>query len=163
MVRSVLPGALISTEFAPPWPLRPWQASHFSAKIAAPCAAVPLPGGRPLPSGPMLMSHSARSASLTLWPRPGPSAAMAGAASSPSANEMAIAKRLRIDMLRLPGGVDRPARDHVHVPHREGSDGEVELGCAALGQQLGAGRLHVAGFVPRAALQHHGLAVPPPR
>src|SRR5690349_429895 len=117
MVRSVLPGALIRTEFAPPWPLRPWQASHFSAKIAAPWAAVPLPVGNPLPSGPMLMSHRARSASLTLWPRPGPSPAIAGTAISASARGTAIAQRLRIDMLGLPGRVDRPACDHVHVAH----------------------------------------------
>src|SRR5712671_2026928 len=162
MVRSFLPGALISTELVPPWPFLPWQTSHFCAKIAAPWAAVPLPGGRPLPSGPMLMSQSARSASVTFWPRPGPSAAIAVAANSAKVSEAATVKPLRIGMLCLPIIVDRPARDHIHVAHREGDDGKINLRCAALGQQLGARRLHVTGFIPGTALQHHRLAVPAP-
>src|SRR5438067_7271853 len=115
----------MSAALLPPWPSLPWHASHFCAKMAPPCAAVPLPGGRPLPSGPTLMSHSARSASLIGFPRPGPSAAMAAPAKSASGS--ANKKRLRVDMLSLPFAVDRPGRDHVHVPHRECSHGDVDL------------------------------------
>src|SRR5258707_15465048 len=114
--------------------------------MAAPCAGVPLPDGRPLPSGGMLMSHFARSASLTGFPSPGPAAAKAMPVTS--ASGIASAKRSAIDMLCLPLVVDRPAGDDVHVPHRERGDGDVDLGLAALGEHLGAGRLHVAGLVP---------------
>src|SRR5215472_11722420 len=99
MVRSFLPGALISVAFDPPWPPSPWQAWHFWAKIAAPCCGVPLPGGNPLPSGPTLMSHSARSASLTGLPRPGSSAAIAAAPESASANAAAKVKRVPIEWI----------------------------------------------------------------
>ena len=37
---------------------------HFSAKSLAPCAGVPLPGGRLVPSGRMVMSQALMSASL---------------------------------------------------------------------------------------------------
>src|SRR6266700_1640249 len=113
--------------------------------MAAPCADVPLPGGRPLPSGPMLMSHSASSASLTGLPSPGRSAATAVAA-PPSAimRGTTTVRRLSVNMLDLPFVVGRPARDDVHVPHREGGHRNVDLGLAALGKHLGTGRLHVA-------------------
>src|SRR6516162_2818943 len=162
MVRSFLPGALISVAFDPPWPPSPWQAWHFWAKIAAPCCGVPLPGGSPLPSGPTLMSHSARSASLTGLPRPGSSAAIAAAPESASANAAAKVKRLAVDMLDLPFLVDRPTGDDVHMPHREGGHRHVDLGRAALGEHLLARGLHIAGLVPGAALQHHRLPVPAP-
>src|ERR1700686_1608814 len=162
MVRSDLPGGLISMALLPPWPSLPWQGSHFCAKIAPPWAGVPLPGGRPLPSGPMLMSQSARSASLTGLPSPGCSAAVAAAATPSTNTRLAAARRLPVDMLGLPFAVDGPAGDDVHVSHREGGHRNVDLGLAALGEHLAAGRLHVAGLVPGAALQHHRLAVPPP-
>src|SRR6202049_2483031 len=161
MVRSDLPGALASAALLPPMPSLPWHASHFCAKMAAPCAAVPLPGGRPLPSGPILLSHSARSALLTGFPSPGPSAA--SAAPARSASGTASANRLSVDMLDLPFAVDGPARDDVHVAHRECGHRNVDLGLAALGEHLAAGRLHIAGLVPGAALQNHRLAVPTPR
>src|SRR5215470_11627584 len=128
--------------------------------MAAPWAGVPLPAGRPLPSGPMLMSHSARSASLTGFPSPGVSAAIAAPATNTS--ETASAKRLAIDMLYLPFVVDRPAGDDVHVSHRESGHRNIDLGLAALCEHVGAGRLHIAGLVPGPALQHHRLAVPAP-
>src|SRR5262252_9322889 len=59
--------AAAGVPFAP----SPWHIAHFAAKIGAPCAAVPLPGGRPVPSGRMLMSHAAMSASEIFAPRPG--------------------------------------------------------------------------------------------
>src|SRR5712691_5209359 len=130
--------------------------------MAAPWPGVPLPGGSPAPSGAMLMSQSARSASVTSLPSPGVSAAIATPAVSTNANETKSAKLLRIHMLGLPFVVDGPTRDDIHVPHREGGHRDVDLGLAALGEHLGAGRLHVAGLVPGAALQDHRLAVPAP-
>src|SRR5580704_18453523 len=161
MVRSDLPEGLMSVALLPPVPPLPWQASHFSAKIVAPCAAVPLPGGRFLPSGPTLMSHSARSASLTGLPSPGFSWATAAPANSASATTRTPC--LAVDMLDLPFAVDRPARDDVHVPHRERGHRNIDLGLATLGEHLRAGRLYVAGLIPGAALQHDRLAVPSPR
>src|SRR6266478_4879278 len=124
--------------------------------MSAPWVGVPLPAGRPLPSGPMLMSHSARSASLTGFPSPGVSAAIAALATSTS--ETASAKRLAIDMLCFPFVVDCPAGDDVHVSHRECGHRNIDLGLAALGEHLGADRLHIAGLVPGPALQHDRLA-----
>src|ERR1700693_3214629 len=161
MVRSDLPGALASAALLPPMPSLPWHASHFCAKMAAPCAGVPLPGGRPLPSGPTLMSHSVRSASLTGFPSPGASAAIAMPAHN--ASGAARANRLPVDMLDLPFAIDGPARDDVHVSHRECGHRNVHLGLAAFGEHLAAGRLHIAGLVPGAALYNHRLAVPTPR
>src|SRR5580700_8309224 len=161
MVRSDLPGALVSAAFDPPWPSLPWQGSHFCAKIAAPWAGVPLPGGNPLPSGPTLMSQSARSASLTGLPSPGRSAAVA-AADKPSTSASEMARRLPVDMLGLPIAVDGPAGDDVHVPHREGGHRNVDLRSATLGEHLLARGLNIAGLVPGAALQHDRLAVPAP-
>src|SRR5215470_8335629 len=129
--------------------------------MAAPCAAVPLPGGRPLPSGPILMSQSASSASLIGLPRPGLSAAIAVFAANATATTNA--RLLPVDMLRLPLVVDGPGCNDVHVSHREGGHRDIDLGLATFGEQLGAGRLHIAGLVPSAALQHDRLAVPTPR
>src|SRR5213083_1590617 len=109
--------------------------------MAAPCAEVPLPGGKPAPPGPMLMSQSARSASETFWPRPGVSAASAPPATTTSAVATASAKPLRIDMLRLPLVVDRPTHDVVHMSHREGGHRDIDPGLAAFGPHLGARRL----------------------
>src|SRR5919201_1064257 len=101
----------------------------------------------------MLMSQSARSASLIDWPRPGVSAA------APVANRSAaaVSRLLRIDMFHLALVVDGPAGDHIHVSHRERGDGEVCPRLAALSDDLRARWLHVAGLVPGAALQHHPL------
>src|ERR1700761_6895084 len=99
--------------------------------MTAPWAAVPLPAGNPLPSGGMLMSHIASSASLTGLPRPGRSAAPAAPAAARSASTSVVAipaaGDLTIDMLRLPLAVDRPAGDDVHVAHRECRNRQVDL------------------------------------
>src|SRR5258707_15312930 len=102
----------------PPSPFSPWQAAHFCLKIGAPCAGVPLPDGRPVPSGMTKMSQAARSEGLTGLPRLGPSAKAAPAASA-KAIEMPPSEILRIDMLDLAFGVDRPAGDGVEVLARE--------------------------------------------
>src|SRR4051794_21554475 len=122
--------------------------------MAAPWLGVPLPGGKPLPSGPMLMSQSARSASDMGLPRPAVSAAPTAPAQRPSASGARRAI-LRKDMLGLPLAVDRPAGDDVHVPH----GGQ---GLTAFRDDLGTSGLDVAGFVPGAALQDDRLAFPPP-
>src|SRR6478735_152680 len=108
------------------------------------------------------MSQSTRSASVTGFPSPGRSAAIVVAEPRTSARGRTKGKLLRIDMLGLPPFVDAPTRNGIHVTHREGRNRRIDLGFAALGQKLGAGRLHVASLVPRAALQHGGLAVPAP-
>src|SRR4051812_46170059 len=52
-------------------PFSPWQSAHFCAYIAAPCLAVPLPDGRPLPSGRTSMFQAAMSLSVIGFPSPG--------------------------------------------------------------------------------------------
>src|SRR2546427_4223212 len=46
-----------------PFPPSPWHGEHFSAKTRAPWTAVPLPGGKPVPSGITAMSQALMSAS----------------------------------------------------------------------------------------------------
>src|SRR6266536_2219489 len=65
-------------------------------------------------------------------------------------------------MFHLPFGVNRPAGETVVVLVREAEDPRDLLGFSALGDELCAGRLHVAGFVRRAALQYRRSAVPAP-
>src|SRR5882762_7075675 len=132
---------------APPLPFSPWHRAHFCAKIFAPWAGVPPPIGRPVPSGWMLMSHAAMSAGSSGIPRFGPTE-WAALDTSPSARTMAGS--LCVDMLHLPFAVDRPAREAVVVLVREREHVGDLVGLAALGHELGAGRLHVAALVPGA-------------
>src|SRR5215471_1523985 len=119
-------------------------------KTASPSLAVPLPGGRPLPSGPMLMSQEARSSGEIGLPRLGDSANAVEAKATSAPATMSS----RIDMLHLALVGDVPARDHVVV---------VVAAVAAQRNELGTARLYVAGLVGRTAHQRDGLAVPPPR
>src|SRR6267378_6575248 len=144
---------------APPLPLSPWHRAHFCAKMRAPWAGVPPPGGSPVPSGMMLMSQAAISAGSMGVPRFGPAAK---AALDPRPSARAMAGSLCVDMFHLPFAVDRPAREAVVVLVREPEHVRDLLGLAALGHELSAGRLHVAGLVPGAALQYGRTAVPPP-
>src|SRR5262245_180600 len=122
--------------------------------------AVPLPVGRPVPSGRMAMSHALMSLSAIGFPKPGVSAAAAGAV---QANAIA-SRSLRVDMLNRPVALDPPARRAVvvlvgkckRVAHRR-------LGLAAGGDELRTRRLGVAGFIPRAAHENDRLTVPAPR
>src|SRR5258706_1726990 len=143
----------------PPLPFSPWHREHFCAKIFAPWAGVPPPVGKPVPSGWILMSHAAMSAGSSGIPRFGP-AEKAALEARPSAS--AMAGSLCVDMLHLPFAVDRPAGEAVVVLVREGQHVRDLLGLAALGHELGAGRLHVAALVPGAALQYGRAAVPAP-
>src|SRR5438094_9392111 len=94
--------------------------------MCAPWAKVPLPGGKPAPSGMMLMSHAAISAGSTGLPRCGPSA---NAALKPSASAKAPAAigSLCVNMFDLSLAVDRPTRDAVEVLVREGQYGRYRL------------------------------------
>src|SRR5215831_20428291 len=94
-----------------PFAPSPWHIAHFAAKMGAPCAAVPLPAGSPVPSGRMLMSQGAMSASEIFAPRPGD---WAKAAAEPRRRAAAI-RRSCVDMFHLPLTVDRPAREAVVV------------------------------------------------
>src|SRR6266853_5642152 len=144
----------------PPLPFSPWHIAHFCAKMRSPCAGVPPPGGKPVPSGRMLMSQAAMSAGSIGLPRLGPSAK---AAPDPSAIASTNACRgLGVNMFHLPFAVDRPTREAVVVLVRETEQRRNIPGLAALGDELRPGRLHVAGFVPRAALQYRRSAVPAP-
>src|SRR3989442_9469076 len=127
--------------------------------MRAPSAGVPPPGGKPVPSGMMLMSQAAISAALIGFPRFGPSAK---AALEASASTRAEPRSLCVNMGDLAFAVDRPARGAVVVLAREGRDGRARLRLAALGHDLRAGRLHVAALVPRAALQDRRPAIPVP-
>src|SRR3954471_23853510 len=123
--------------------------------MAAPCAEVPLPLGRPVPSGRMWISHAARSAWFKAVPRFGP-AANAGAASKTK-------RRLGIDMAHASVRIDGPARDAVVVLAWEAERRRYARRLAALRDDLGARRLHVALVVPSAALQYRRAAIPLPR
>src|SRR5882672_902030 len=128
-----------------PLPASPWHIAHLATKIGAPCAAVPLPAGKPVPSGRMLMSQAVMSASEIRAPSPG-----------------VCASGLSVDMFDLPFAVDRPTREAVVVLVGEAERIRRFPGLAALGDELGAQRLHAAGLVPGAALQYHRPAVPAP-
>src|SRR5215472_10941702 len=130
--------------------------------MRAPCAGVPAPGGKPVPSCRTLISHAALSAASIGLPRLGPSA-KAGPATTNSASPSVGIIALSIDMLDLPRAVNRPAGDGVEVLVQYRPDRRDCLQLAALRYKLSAGRLHVARLVPSAALQNCGAAVPTPR
>src|SRR5262245_18579194 len=144
-----------------PLPPSPWHATHFSANILAPSTAVPLPSGRPRPSGMAATSQAATSASVIGLPSFGDCASAAPAPTA--ATSSAGSRTLRVDMLDLPARVDAPAGEAVVMLVWEAERIGRLLGLAARGDELGAQRLHVARFVPSAALDHHRLAVPAPR
>src|SRR5271154_6667083 len=131
----------------PPLALSPWQAEHFSAKIDAPCADVPLPFGNPVPSGRMLMSQSAIAASLSGLPRCGVSASDTPAVVA-SRSEAARTMSLCVDMLDLAIACDAPACDRVVVLVGKPQHRRRLCQFAANGDEFSAGRLHVARFVP---------------
>src|SRR5262245_26723805 len=116
--------AAAGVPFAP----SPWHIAHFAAKTFAPCAAVPLPGGSPVPSGRMLMSQGAMSASVIFAPSPG---GCANAALEARANA-STARDLGVDMFHLPFAVHRPAREAVVVLVGEAERIRRLLGLSAL-------------------------------
>src|SRR5262245_35246636 len=100
------------------------------------------------------------SSSVMFLPRPGVSASAVPVLNASSAKER---MRLRVDMFDLPFAVDAPTGDAVVVLVRERERArDRSFGLTACGDEFRAGRLHVAGLVPGAALQHDRLAVPAP-
>src|SRR5207302_9159492 len=110
------------------------------------------------------MSQAAMSASVIGLPSRGVSPPAAAVAATKASATARARGDLRVHMLDLSLAVDAPAGDAVVVlvGERERT-GHRLLGLAPHGDELGAGRLHAAGFVPGAALQHRRLAVPVPR
>src|SRR5438874_9148315 len=104
------------------------------------------------------MSQGASSCAVIGLPRPGVSADALDANTSATATS----RFLRIDMLDLPLVVDRPAGDAIEMLAREGEHRRRLRGLAAMRDDLGARRLHIAAFVPGSALQHRRSTVPAP-
>src|SRR3974377_1712737 len=146
----------------PPLAVSPWQAEHLSEKILAPCAGVPLPGGRLVPSGRTAMSHCLMSLSVSGLPRPASCAEAAPAKRAKARTDGA--RLLCIDMFDRSRAVDRPAGDAVVVLIGESERGRDRSGrLAAQRHKLSTQRLHIAAVVVSAALQDCGLAIPAPR
>src|SRR5580700_5890445 len=146
---------------AAPLPPSPWHAEHCSSKIGAPWAAVPLPAGKPAPSGSISMSHAAMSAGLIGLPRFG-ACANAAPMSKTTVHKPDSSRSLRIGMGDLAFLVDSPARDRIEMMIFESEERRNRRQLAARGDELGARRLRVSGLVPGPALQHGGTAVPLP-
>src|ERR1700719_831736 len=108
--------------------------------MASPSIAVPRPGGRPTPSGPMLMSHAAMSAGALGCPNCG---AWASAADAIVSIDMQTARGLIVNIAGLPHLVNAPACDGVVV---------VDPTQAALVGELRARWLHHARVVSGATL-----------
>src|SRR5438552_1812055 len=130
--------------------------------MRAPSAGVPLPGGKPVPSGNTLMSHAASSAGVMGFPRFGAWARAASEART-TASSTTKCRTLCIYMFHLATGIDRPGCDRVAVLAWKCGDRGNLSGLAALGDKLRSCGLHISGIVPRAALQYGGAAVPAPR
>src|SRR5690242_18824134 len=112
--------------------------------MGAPCAGVPLPGGNPVPSGMMLMSHGAMSFGSIGLPRLGISAAIAAPAiPAPSAMP---GTQLRIDMSDLALRIHRPAGDRVEMLAGKISDRRRFGRLPAQRHELRARRLRIAAF-----------------
>src|SRR5215471_14321348 len=124
----------------------------------APLTAVPLPAGRPPPSGATLMSHAAISAEVAGRPRLGPAFSPAGippaVAHPASRTAAAAAVRLGVDILHLAVGRHTPGLNRVVMEDGIGpvlSDQRVALG------------LDRSRFIAGAALEDSGPSAPDPR
>src|SRR5579863_10447278 len=111
---SVSDGLPISSLDLPPRASLPWQSEQpLSSNSFAPCAAVPLPGGSPVPSGRMVTSQALMSASVTGLPRFGVLAANAAEEARVMTSAVEEARRLSVDMFDLPVGADGPGGEAV--------------------------------------------------
>src|SRR5262245_55136569 len=159
----------------PATPLRsaPWQAAQACSYTVLPWAYVPLPAGRPLPSGATAMATAAISCAVAVAPKsnvPGypwaraRSGAARQSAARPSATSLAtsstarVRSARRVHILHTPVRRDAPALDRVHVIEQRAA-----LERSTLRNELPVGRLRVAGLVGRPALDHRRLSVPDPR
>src|ERR1700674_1913660 len=104
--------------------------------MRAPSGGVPLPGGRPEPSGSTLMSQPAMSAGLIGFPRFG-----AWAKTFAPRISAITTVSLRVYMLHLPAALDRPTGDGVVVLAGEAVQRWNFRSFAACCHQLGSGRL----------------------
>src|SRR5712691_11294722 len=148
----------ITAAFAAPLPFSPWNAAHFCAYTGAPCAGVPLPGGKPVPSGRMLMSQAAISAASMDLPRLGPAARQPKLTAK--INRAPV--NLCVDMAYRPRAADRPAGHAVVVLAREGRDRWYFRSLPPHRDDLGARGLHITRLVPCPALQYGRAAIPVP-
>src|SRR5690242_17605821 len=132
--------------------------------MASPCFAVPLPGGRPMPSGRISMSHPAISAGLASRPMPrclnvseGVCSwlAFGAAATAPAPIATMLAPNsaplTHLDIFDLAVLLDMPGLDAVVV---------VDRIDAAVFAKLRLARLHVAALVHGARLDEQLAAVP---
>src|SRR5580704_3364868 len=100
----------------PPLPFWPWQSEQpLVSNSLAPSAAVPLPGGKPVPSRRMVTFQALMSASEIGLPRCGVSAAQAANGASTTPERRRTHAALSIDMLDLPLAVDAPGGETVVV------------------------------------------------
>src|SRR5262245_26159207 len=120
--------------------------------MLAPWAGMPLPGGRPVPSGKTVMFHAAMSAGVSGRPRFGV-CAKAAVEIRASAIPATQAPSLRVHMLHLSIAIDRPTRNGVVVLVRKCRDCGNSRGLATDSDKIGTSRLGITGFVPCAALQ----------
>src|SRR4051812_32069318 len=152
---------------------------HLVAYTAAPCLGVPDPGGRPAPSGPILKSIAATSATLAGMPSDGPFGAAGGAevrcSGAPCRDDPCAAPA----MPSVAGAAAMSAQANranvlvldVDIPylaarrHRPALEGMIVISIrgTAFSDERVARRLDSAGLVDRAAHQHGGPAVPLPR
>src|SRR5450432_543124 len=97
----------------PSWPLAPWHAAQFSSKITLPCATVPLPSGKPLPSGRTSISHAFISSGDAGRPK---STALAGDETMPATT--AAKTVLGKDIANPPRRIDAPGLLRIVVKQR---------------------------------------------
>src|SRR5262249_46459417 len=123
---------------------------HFAAKIRAPSAGVPLPDGRPVPSGRTLISQAAMSAGLIGFPRFGDwlNAALEPRKSVSTKNAAA----LRVYMFHLPGALNGPTGDGIVVLARKCRHRGNLCGLTTRSHELSSGWLSVSGIIPCTAL-----------
>src|SRR3954469_20312390 len=96
-----------------PSPLSPWQEEPFARYTVLPCAAVPRPGGRPVPSGRTSMFQVTTSSSVIDWPRPYCPALLPAGKAEPATQSSAspTVRRSRVDIRHLAARRDLPALD----------------------------------------------------
>src|SRR3974377_778154 len=89
-------------------------------------------------------------------------AARAAPAVMASNSEAEKIARLGVNMPDLPVARDAPAGDRIVVLIGKRQNRRLLCKLAARGHEFGAGRLHIAGLVPGAALQRRWAAIPSP-
>src|SRR5919106_4913498 len=158
MVRTGL--VLVSVPWPPtngsfgfPAPFSPWHDWHFCVYTTAPWSGVPLPGGSPVPSGGILMSHPAISAGVAGRPRLGVSWATLDVEAARARSTITTAVTLRVDIFHLTGSLYLPRLDGI----------VVKDGVRAMRADQGvARRLDGASVVSGTALEHSRGTVPLP-